>query len=227
MMNLSSFVLVCLSSAALICGSNQKLGNSLSDRQIVTMGHKAWIQKNLRENGNSVELLEEAERRFSWAQTAANEKVIAGRSNSKDLQDLQLLIANITKSSYVIGDYMMLDKPYDHLYIAKSTSLSALALRNVLGNTPTIETNKQSDLLPLLNRTRKIHVNQPRLVEAFRIRKGGFSHQQLLQEYDRMASMMLQALKAKAVQTEHQRQHILHLCRRLIDLTLGKDPLPY
>ena len=199
----------------------------VTDQQIVAMGHKAWIQKNLRENGNSVELLEEAERRFSWAQTAANEKVIKGRPNAKDLDDLQILMANISKSSFVIGDYMTLDKPYDHLYIAKSISLAALALRDVLANVPAAERLKESDVLALLEETRKIHESQSQRLEAFRARKGGFSHEQLMLEYNRMSIMMRQTLDAKAVQTENQKQHILKLCRNLIHLTLGKDPLPY
>jgi hypothetical protein len=199
----------------------------VTDRQIVAMGHKAWIQKTLSLEGNSVELLEEAERRFSWAQTIANEKVIKGRPNAKDLDDLQILMANISKSSFVIGDYMTLDKPYDHLYIAKSISLAALALRDVLANVPAAERLKESDVLALLEETRNIHESQSKRLEAFRARKGGFSHQQLMLEYNRMSSMMRQTLDAKAVQTANQKQHILKLCRNLIQLTLGKDPLPY
>lgn len=199
----------------------------VTDQQIVAMGHKAWIQKTLSLEGSSVERLEEAERRFSWAQTIANEKVIKGRPNAKDLDNLQILLANISKSSFVIGDYMTLDKPYDHLYIAKSISLAALALRDVLANVPAAERLKESDVLALLEETKKIHESQSQRLEAFRARKGGFSHQQLMLEYNRMSIMMRQTLDAKAVQTENQKQHILKLCRNLIQLTLGKDPLPY
>ena len=199
----------------------------VTDQQIVAMGHKAWIQKTLSLEGSSVERLEEAERRFSWAQTIANEKVIKGRPNAKDLDNLQILLANISKSSFVIGDYMTLDKPYDHLYIAKSISLAALALRDVLANVPAAERLKESDVLALLEETRKIHESQSQRLEAFRARKGGFSHEQLMLEYNRMSIMMRQTLDAKAVQTENQKQHILKLCRNLIHLTLGKDPLPY
>lgn len=198
-----------------------------TDQQIVAMGHQAWIQRTLKQEGRSIELLEEAERRFSWAQTVANEKVIKTRPNFKDLDHLQILIANISKSAFVIGDYMTLDKPYDHLYIAKATSLSALALRDVLADVPAIEKLKESDVITLLEETRKIHADQPHLLEAYRSRKGGFSHQQLMLEYDRMSTMMKQTIAAGAVQTSHQKQHILKLCRNLINLTLGKDPLPY
>lgn len=206
---------------------SQPAAGKVSDQQIVAMGHRAWIQATLKQNGDSVETLEEAERRFCWAQSVANEKEIAGRSNSKDFTDLQILIANINKSSFVIGDYMTVDKPYDHLYIAKSLSLSAIALRNVLADVPAVEKLKESDVLALLEETRETHANQPQLVEAFRARKGGFSHQQLMLEYGRMSTMMRETMSAKAIRTDRQKQHILKLCRNLINLTLGKDPLPY
>lgn len=206
---------------------SQPEAGRVSDQQIVAMGHRAWIQSAVKQNGDSVETLEEAERRFCWAQSVANEKVIAGRTDSRELTELQLLIANINKSSFVIGDYMTMDKPYDHLYIAKSLSLSAIALRNVLADVPAVERIKESDVLTLMEETQKTHANQPQLVEAFRARKGGFSHQQLMIEYSRMSTMMRQTIGAKAVKTDRQKQHILKLCRNLINLTLGKDPLPY
>lgn len=201
--------------------------SSLSDQQIVAMGHKAFFRAMVKSGASSFEDLEEAERRFSWAQTVANEKEMKARPNSKDLDHLQILLANISKSAFVIGDYMTLDKPYDHLYIAKATSLSALALRDVLADVPAIEKLAESDVITLLDETRKIHADQPHLLEAYRSRKGGFSHQQLMHEYDRMSTMMKQTIAARAVQTSRQKQHILKLCRNLINLTLGKDPLPY
>lgn len=201
--------------------------SSFSDQQIVAMGHKAFIKATAKSGGSSFEDLEVAERRFSWAQTLANEKEIKARPNSKDLDHLQILIANISKSAFVIGDYMTLDKPYDHLYIAKATSLSAIALRDVLADAPAVEKLKESDVIALLDETKKIHAEQRQLLEAYRVRKGGFSHQQLLHEYDRMSTMMKQTMGARAIQTSRQKQHILKLCRNLINLTLGKDPLPY
>lgn len=218
--------LATLPSSSLTAAVNS-LPVAATDQQIVGMGHQSWIQRTLKQEGNSIELLEEAERRFSWAQTLANEKEIKARPNSKDLDHLQILIANISKSAFVIGDYMTLDKPYDHLYIAKATSLSAIALRDVLADAPAVEKLKESDVLTLLDETKKIHAAQRQLLEAYRARKGGFSHQQLMLEYDRMSTMIRQTMGARAVQTSRQKQHILKLCRNLINLTLGKDPLPY
>lgn len=227
MTSLLCLLLFCQINTGFGTSTNRHLSDGPSDHQIVTMGHRAWIERTLKQAEHSLDHLEEAERRFAWAQTVANEKAIMGRSNSKDLEDLQILIANITKSSFVIGDYMMLDKPYDHLYIAKSASLAAISLRNVLTDAPSSTKITEADVTKLLFETRKVHLNQPQLVEAFRARKGGFTPQQLISEFDRMSSMIKQTCKTKALHSDRQKKHILHLCCGLIRLTLGKDPLPY
>ncbi len=201
--------------------------DSQTDSQIMAMGYSRWIQLTLAYPGHSLDQLEEAERRYAWAQTLENERVIASRPDKEELQRLHIYIADITKSSYIIGDYMMLDKPYDHLYIAKSESLSAITLKDVLANRPPLTKTSPDSLKKILKNAREIHQRNKNKIELFNKRKGGFNSTQLLQEFDRISQLMLQVIKNKALKSDAQKQQILQLFHRLINLSLGLDPLPY
>lgn len=198
----------------------------VTNDQILAMGHDKWIAKVREEGDGSFGSLAEAEKRFTIALTIQSESRMETHPEGLVAKELQLLIANLAKSSCRVGDFMTYEKPHGHYYNAKAGTQAAMALHSFLSNRAPQVQLSQNDVWEEYKSTKVFHENSRDLVTGFAGRSGGYTAEQHMLEYESLAYFTKKIFTVAKNSTTNQKQSLFYFTRQMIRISKGDDPMP-
>jgi hypothetical protein len=195
------------------------------DEEILAMGHDRWIS-SFSSGPEFKDSVNGAERRFAIALGTKNQTIIASRPDGQFWEELSVHLANVTKGACRLADYNLLGSGNEDLFNSKAASLANLTISRMLRRQASREHLSQKDVWDTYRNARQVH---SRNIEQILARQPvvGYSPEQYPIEYSGFGKSMVQTFRHIAKLTPMQKQHVLILCRQLVNLTIGEDPLPY
>lgn len=197
-----------------------------TDQQIVAMGHGAWIAW-VRERGDTPERLTDAERRFALALGICKRNRIAESADRRALDELDILLANITKGACRLADHSVEGTPNERLYNAKATTAMVLTMDSIVEKRQAGPGPVQADVWRAYREVQGVHRQNHDKLEEYGRRTAGYTAAQHGHEYGALGRHIDRAFKLAARRSMSDRAHLFSLFERLIRLTVGVDPLPY
>jgi hypothetical protein len=192
-----------------------------SDSQILAMGHRAWIGRHSKDQRGG------AEERYAFAIGTQVNKLIKERSDSPELEKLSILLANITKGSARLGDYLVVPTGNGRLFMMKASTLASEAMINIMARRSSATPSSQSDVWRTFKEIQLFHQGNRTKIEAYARSGSGYSVDQFIGELNGIGTVVESTMKAISGRTPEEKSNVFLVCQRMLELTTGKDPAPY
>jgi hypothetical protein len=202
-------------------------GQDASVDDIIRTGHDRWIASFRTSQPDNYDALADAENRFALAFSKRKEELIAQSPERKQLEELDIYLANLTKSACRLSDYTLHGTEFFRLYNAKAATLMVLTMEGVAAKRSAKAPLDQEAVWKSFRQTRAMHANNLTRIEAFERQSGGYSAQQHMREYEALGQMLTRVFETMAGGSRDQKSHLFATSIKLINLTIGEDPLPY
>ena len=195
-----------------------------TDAELVRMGHKPWIAQF---DPADKDALTGAERRFAMALGLHKEQLILANPDKEALEEIDILLSNITKGAARIADAALAGSGNEFLYNAKAATLMVLTMQGFLLNQAAPDKTTQSDAWNAYREVEAKHRANLAQIAVFAEQHGGYSPTQHMREYRSLGRLMFEVIGKVRHRTPSQKGHIFSALRRFVRLTVGDDPLPY
>lgn len=205
---------------ALICcfAITNPSAQDFSNEQILAMGHRTYVTRFPDPDSRAA-----AERRFALAQGERNELAIKASPRRKKLEELQNWVANLTKCSMRIADYVPENEQLRFLLSRKCEAAANLAIAAFISESSPTRKVSQAGLWKTFRRGQAFHAGNKERIEKF----GGYSFQQLQLEFGSVGRFSDDLLKAVANQPLGVRLQAISYCDTMMRVTMGEDPFGY
>ncbi|HMS56343.1 MAG TPA: hypothetical protein PKA27_13165 [Fimbriimonadaceae bacterium] len=212
-----------LSALSLLCLSQDP--SRLSDQQMLSMGHQAYMQAVRQAHPDDKGHWVAGEKRYQLQVGYRKERLIREHPNRNHFDRLDILLANLTKGACRASDAFLHETSDQLLLNAKASTAMVLTMEAIITNQLT-----SAVLQDEVWRTYR-EVRQVQTVERDRIasyaQRGGFSVEQQGYTMDAIGKAIFDSVALMKDASVDQKSHLFSLAIRLLRLTVGHDPLPY
>lgn len=197
----------------------------IADERMLELGHATYMKLVRSAHPNDVGQWVEGEKRFQLQLAYRKEAMIQASPQRERYDQIDILLANITKSACRAGDAFTVGTPNEFLYNAKASTAMVLSMEAILKNTPTTSV-LQPKVWQTYRENQRFHqTEEPRIAEF--AQRGGFSVEQHGITLNAIGNFITKVAELMKDFTRDQKSHLFSLCIRLLRLTTGGDPLPY
>lgn len=197
----------------------------ITDERMLEMGHAAYMKAVRAAYPDDIGQWVDGEKRFQLQLAYRKEALIQSSPQRDLLNQIDILLANITKSACRAGDAFTVGTPNEFLYNAKASTAMVLSMEAILKNTPTTSV-LQPKVWQTYREIQRFHqTEEPRIAEF--AQRGGFSVEQHGFTINAIGNFITKVAQLMKDFTRDQKSHLFSLCIRLLRLTTGEDPLPY
>lgn len=201
-------------------------GRDVADAELLAMGRDRWIQKHLDANPTDYDALRNAEKRFSLALALRKEKQIKLSPNAKTLDNLDILMANITKGACRLADYQFEGKPDFLLINSKAEAVMVLTMNAVVNQRPSLDRFSQADVWRTYTETQRFHEGNRASIKKH-AQSGGYPVENYFLNYSGLGKTIEDTMTTLRPFPDAAKRHVFGALVKLIRLTRGEDPLPY
>lgn len=198
-----------------------------SDREILAMGYDRWVARGRAETGGDTGLMVGVEEKFIYAMVRQNEAFMDSVPERKDLKEIQLIQANLTKGACRAGDYCTQPRLDALLINRKAETATVRALNGYLYGAMNSESLTQADVWKRFEEVRALHETHRKDLADYHQQRGGYTVDQFFIEYQSVAWNIGRLMKAIANAAPDQKRHMFRYSIQMIEITRGIDPLPY
>lgn len=198
--------------------------DTLTDDQIVAMGHERYIAQQTAHAPGNLDIQGDAERSYGMALTRVNERIMAASPNKAELKEIQMYLANITKVSMRKADAFTDGTPQFGFYIRRAEVSVSRALHGYLVGAKAEKTLTQQEVWTAYTKGKDfLDKNRDRLVNY--ASRGGYGIDQHELGYKALGDFFVKVFTIVADSTPDQKKIMFRYAREMIYYTAGHDPL--